>query len=468
MVSDGAAAAPGATVARRRPAVWAALDSAPGYRRVAGTGVSSLLALAAGAAVGVVALTTDSTPTVDPAVLDIGASTPTVPGGVPADGWLPVPRLLLMPFTALVGTRLAVTLLGVACLVVAAAALYRLTVRISLGRGGRIAALLVLVAAPTTLYQETTTTTGPVLIAALLATVAGLARWARVKRTPSGGELAIFAGIPCAIAVLTRYEGWLLLVGGVVFIALAAHQKGRGPRFALRMIASFAAVPAVGVAWWLAYNFSTRGTAFAGAPDAAAALGLPSTTTAEVPPQGLLRSMTEALPADVTGAVAVVVVLIGVAAAVLRYRWSDRLWVVGLLGAVAAADVVVLSGALAAGGPGWVGRTALPVIPALALTTGLAVDFARRAVRARSAVTAVLPAALAVALVGTAVGVRPGADDHAAAGPVAAPSVTGPSTAGSSAAAPAPSTAAPAPLTAVPAPLTAPPAPAGPDRTDLP
>ncbi len=375
---------PGATVARRHGVghAWAAFDAAPGHRRAAGTGAAALLALALGLAVAVVALTTGPAPA----------------GEGTAAGWLPAPRLLLAPLAAVSGTGTAVAVLGVLCLVVAATALYRITGRLALGRGGRLAAVLVLVLTPTTLYQQTTTTTGPVLMAALLATVAGLARWAVVKRTPSGGELAIFAGLPCAVAVLTRYEGWVLLAAGMAFVALVARGKERGARWAVRMALSFAAVPVAGMLWWLAATYAAHGSPFAGADGVAGALGLPSVVTAEAPTRGLLRSVTEALPADVTAALAVGVALLGCAAAAVRFRWSERLWVVGLLARVAVVDVSVVAGSLAAGDDhGWVGRFALPVIPALALVSGLAVDLLRRAGRTRGA-TVALPAAFVVSL----------------------------------------------------------------------
>lgn len=174
--------------------------------------------------------------------------------------WLPAPHLLLMPLvqsTWLWHTGWAACLLGSACLASSSASLYRIAARLGLGRTGRLVTVLALLANPSLLYAFTTALTEPVLIAALLGCTAGLARWSSIRRTPSGGELAVFAGVPAAIAVLSRYEGWAMLLGGSAFVLIVSIRKGKGLGSAVRATLSFLAVPAIAVLWWLAYNWGT-------------------------------------------------------------------------------------------------------------------------------------------------------------------------------------------------------------------
>lgn len=176
--------------------------------------------------------------------------------------WLPLPHLLLMPLVQdmfLFRTGIAACILGSLCLGISTAALYRIMARLGFGLAARVVGLAVLLANPSLLYAYTTALTEPVLIAAILACIAGLAGWAFSGRRLSGGELAVFAGIPAACGVLTRYEGWALVVSGAVFVAFVVVRRGDGPRRALVMASAFAAVPMAAIGWWLAYNTAWYG-----------------------------------------------------------------------------------------------------------------------------------------------------------------------------------------------------------------
>lgn len=176
--------------------------------------------------------------------------------------WLPMPHLLLAPFsliTALWSSGWAAGLMDIGCLAASASALYRIAARIGLGRAGRLVAVTALLANPSLLYVFTTALTEPVLIAGILACVAGLARWATVARTPSGGELAIFAGIPAMVAVMSRYEGWALAAVGTIFVLVVEIRKGRGVSRGLSRAACFLAVPAASAIWWFVYNWVSYG-----------------------------------------------------------------------------------------------------------------------------------------------------------------------------------------------------------------
>ncbi|MDD2858692.1 MAG: hypothetical protein PHU75_08470, partial [Candidatus Nanopelagicales bacterium] len=176
--------------------------------------------------------------------------------------WLPAPHLLLMlPSQVLVlwHTGWSGALVGMGCLAASAAALYRIAARLGFNRLGRLAVLACFLANPSILYIYTTALTEPVLMAALLGALAGLASWITAKRRYSGGELAVFAGLPAAVAVLTRYEGWALTLGCAAFILFAGWRRWNDIRYGIRMTLSFLSLPLVAMLWWFSYNWTIYG-----------------------------------------------------------------------------------------------------------------------------------------------------------------------------------------------------------------
>lgn len=176
--------------------------------------------------------------------------------------WLPLPHLLLLPLVQnawLFSSGVAACILGSLCLGASAAALYRIMMRLDLGRPAQVVGLAVLLANPAYLYLGTTALTEPVLIAALLMCVAGLAGWAFDKRSLSGGELAVFAGIPAALGSLTRYEGWALVISGCIFVVIVTLRRGAPLRRGVILALAFAGPSLMAIGWWLAYNLSVYG-----------------------------------------------------------------------------------------------------------------------------------------------------------------------------------------------------------------
>ena len=144
--------------------------------------------------------------------------------------WLPMPHILLMPFVQnfqLWQSGLAGGLLGASCLGVSAGALWRITFRAGFNRPARLVTVAVLLLNPSILYLFTTALTEPVLFAALLSALAGLSGWITAMPSISPGELAVFAGIPTAVAVLSRYEGWAFVVVGATFVIIASWRRWR-------------------------------------------------------------------------------------------------------------------------------------------------------------------------------------------------------------------------------------------------
>ncbi|MFP3579539.1 hypothetical protein [Arthrobacter sp. fls2-241-R2A-200] len=176
--------------------------------------------------------------------------------------WLPMPHLLLAPFVLnmwLFSTGWAAGLLGILALSGTATGLYLIAARLGLGRSGRLATTLVVLANPAVLYVYTTALTEPVLIMCIVGGMAGLAHWSTSRRRMSAGELAVFAGIPSAAAVLSRYEGWALVMTGTLFVFIVAKRRTGRWREAFVMAGGYVMVPAAAVAWWISYNWAVYG-----------------------------------------------------------------------------------------------------------------------------------------------------------------------------------------------------------------
>jgi|CXWL01.1.fsa_nt_gi hypothetical protein len=165
--------------------------------------------------------------------------------------WLPIPHLLLMPFTLVDAwwwNGLAGGLVGLAAFVVIAVSVHTLLIR----RTGhpRLAWLgtLLVILNPSLLYLQSTAMTEPLLLAFLTASVAALDRWADADHP--GGSLAV-AGLCAALAVGTRYDGWFYVALATPMVAWLAHACGENW---FRASWRFSWPSAAMVAIWLGYN----------------------------------------------------------------------------------------------------------------------------------------------------------------------------------------------------------------------
>ena len=112
---------------------------------------------------------------------------------------------------------------------------------------------------PSVLYLHTTALTEPVLFASLLATVAMLAKWAAREKPLSGGEIAVWCGLPAAAAVLSRYDGWAFVAAAALFVAVVAQVRWGRWRYSLHITRCFATPPLIAAAWWLWFNWTKFG-----------------------------------------------------------------------------------------------------------------------------------------------------------------------------------------------------------------
>lgn len=265
--------------------------------------------------------------------------------------WLPAPHIVLMPWTLWTWawrTGVAGAIVGSGCLVATTSALYRIAARLGLRRIGRLGVVAVFLLNPSILYLFTTALTEPVLIAGIAGSLAGLARWATSSRRLSGGEVAVFAGIPATIAVLSRYEGWAYVLAGVLLIVLVERQRATPRRRMWGPLIGFVAVPAVGVAWWLIYNAITYGDplAFARGPYSAFALQERLLTEGMAPTAGnlglSLSTYSWALWLT-AGPIVVAVGVFGMGVLALREGLSTRTLIIGVAASTYVFSVVSLT-----------------------------------------------------------------------------------------------------------------------------
>lgn len=176
--------------------------------------------------------------------------------------WLPLPHLLVAPFSMVAAwwrSGFAAFPVNLACLVIEAIALFRIVLLAGRSRVAAWIAVVVLLSNPGWLYLHTTALGEPVLFAAILATVAGLSGWVRSAKPYSGGELAVFCGLPASAAVLSRYDGWAMAFAGAVFVVVVAQLRWRQWRYSLRCLRGYAVLPLITAAWWCWFNFVNWG-----------------------------------------------------------------------------------------------------------------------------------------------------------------------------------------------------------------
>ena len=176
--------------------------------------------------------------------------------------WLPLPHLALLPLVwsrALWCSGLAAIPVDVACLVVEALSLFSLAK--TLTRSKRVAwlAVVLLLTNPSILYLHTTALTEPVLFASLLLTVAMLARWASTDKPYSGGEIALYCGLPAAAMVLSRYDGWAMAGAATVYVLVVAHWRWHQWRYSIHIARCFVTLPVLAAGWWMWFNWVNWG-----------------------------------------------------------------------------------------------------------------------------------------------------------------------------------------------------------------
>jgi len=145
------------------------------------------------------------------------------------------------------------------CLVIEALSLFSIVSKLSKSKVAAWAAVAFLLTNPSVLYLHTTALTEPVLFAAVAVTMVGLVRWATASKAFSGGEMALFCGLPAAAATMARYDGWAFTAAAGLVILIVAWHRWRDFRYAVKLVRCFATIPVIAVAWWCWFNWINFG-----------------------------------------------------------------------------------------------------------------------------------------------------------------------------------------------------------------
>ena len=179
--------------------------------------------------------------------------------------WLPLPHLLLAPFTLSMSwwrSGFGAAVLGVLCLAVTCLAIFRTSVRATGSAIAGWASVVALLCTPTLLYLHTTAMTEPVLLATVCVTLAGVTRWETTGWSYSGGEIVAFCGAGAFSVVFSRYEGWAFVAVITLYIGVSVW-RWKGLRAAMKAVRLFALAPALAGMLWLGFNALYFGDALA-------------------------------------------------------------------------------------------------------------------------------------------------------------------------------------------------------------
>lgn len=170
--------------------------------------------------------------------------------------WLPVPHLLMLPFTLVDSwwwSGLAGGIVGLIAFVTTVTSLHLLLVRHTDARLAWIGTTFV-VLNPSLLYLQTTAMTEPVLLAFLVVSATAIDRW---NGTDSRRTL-LFAGLFAALSMGSRYDGWffaIIATATIAWLSWRRNQRWFGDA------ALFALPCAVMGAAWLGFNWVYFGDA---------------------------------------------------------------------------------------------------------------------------------------------------------------------------------------------------------------
>jgi hypothetical protein len=182
-------------------------------------------------------------------------------GGV----WLPWPQLLMMPFVAIdalyfdgIGGSIPSMLSYVACAVLIYKIVYHLT---GARRAPAIAGASIFMLGPNVLYMQSTALSELCMFVWLLAGIYGVQRFFEVERPSSQRRYLALAGASCALALLTRYEGWIVTAALLGCVLYGCARRGDSRAEIKAYALAFAFLPALALAGWLAYNQVIFGSA---------------------------------------------------------------------------------------------------------------------------------------------------------------------------------------------------------------
>lgn len=183
--------------------------------------------------------------------------------------WPMLPHVLMLPLVwidPLYQSGIAGAIVSMVAYVVSCWLLYKIVRQLTEYTLAGIAAAVVFGVNVNVLYMQSTPMTELLLFATLLLVVYCLLLWADRRRY----TYMIGAGVAAIAATLTRYESWIILpVLAVVAVVVAWRQSSTAlslrsrRRFALDRVIVFGLTAFTGVGFWLIWNLTLFGDAFA-------------------------------------------------------------------------------------------------------------------------------------------------------------------------------------------------------------
>jgi hypothetical protein len=161
--------------------------------------------------------------------------------------WLPLPHLLnFLPVQIdwFYRTGASAVAMSVLSFALAAGAIGRIVLDLTESSPAAVAASAVFALNPNVLYLQATPMTEPLFLGLTLVSLAMLIRWTAAHRADPESHLV---GYALTLAVLTRYEAWLVVACALLVSGWVLWRQGRSPFEAVRRVASVAVYPALAI-----------------------------------------------------------------------------------------------------------------------------------------------------------------------------------------------------------------------------
>jgi hypothetical protein len=287
--------------------------------------------------------------------------------------WLPLPHLLnVLPVQIdwFYQTGLSGVAISILSFALATGAIARIVLDLTDSSPAAVAASAVFALNPNVLYLQATPMTEPLFLGSTLVALAMLLRW---TTTQDGRPRSHPVGCALALAVLTRYEAWLVAASALLVTVWVLWRQGRSPFESARRVAMVAVYPALAVVLFLVVGRAVTGewVAISGffVPENKA-LGLPLAALSEI------GWGARALTGSLTIAVASIGLLVLLVRAIADRRQTSSLIALTLL---ASASLPLV--AFFRGHPFRI-RYMIPMIPLAAVGVGAIVGLFRRSATA--------------------------------------------------------------------------------------
>jgi hypothetical protein len=167
--------------------------------------------------------------------------------------WLPLHHILMLPFVWndwMWRTGLGGSIISMAAFVIAAYYLYRLTVITTRSRAAAFIAFAILTFNPNVGYMQSTPMSELPLIAAMIAGVYFLARWAQDENM----LWLVLSGIWAMAGVLIRYDAWFsIIIEAILIFIICLVKRWKWSRIEGSVLL-FSLPAGLGVALWLGWN----------------------------------------------------------------------------------------------------------------------------------------------------------------------------------------------------------------------